>query len=76
MFLYCFTLFNEPLLLRYHDVKLHKKPLFTLQIQAYMVEYSRLIVNDHQIWVDGCFLDFQVISVGEIGNNKVNIGLI
>ena len=76
MFLYCFTLFNDSLLLLYHVVKLHRKPLFTLQTQVYMVECSRLIVNGYQIWVDGCFLDFQVISTGEIGNNKINIGFI
>ncbi len=58
MFLYCFTLLYDSLLAHCHIVKLHKKPLFALQIQAHMVEGSRLIVNDRQIWVDGCFLDF------------------
>ena len=39
-------------------VKLHSKSLFFLQIQAYMVECSSLIVNDYQILVDGVFLNF------------------
>ena len=41
-----------------------------------MVEYSRLIVNDHQIKVNDYFLNFKIISIGKIRNNKVNIHLI
>jgi hypothetical protein len=41
-----------------------------------MVEYSRLIVNDRQIKVNDYFLNFQIIPIGKIRNNKVDIYLI
>lgn len=41
-----------------------------------MVEYSRLGVNEYQITVDDCFLNFEVISIGKIRNNQLNIEFI
>ena len=41
-----------------------------------MVEWRHLIVNDNQIRVNDCFLNFQIIPIGKIRNNQVNIRLI
>jgi hypothetical protein len=41
-----------------HGVKLHSISLNSLQILAYMVECTHLIVNDSQIKVNDLFLDF------------------
>ncbi len=59
-----------------HDVKLHSISQNQAIIKAFVVECSRLIVNDYQIKVNGCFLDFQIITFGKLSNYKVNIGLI
>ena len=38
-----------------------------------MVEYNRLSVNEYQITVNDCFLDFEVIPIGKIRDNQLNI---
>ncbi len=57
MFL-CFLLDLSELYQTNHMVKLHSVPLITTENKAFMVEYSRLIVNEYQIWVNDCFLNF------------------
>jgi hypothetical protein len=57
MFLIDFTIVKI-LLARISLVKLHKESQIFLQKKGYMVEYTHLIVNDIQIRVNGCFLDF------------------
>ncbi len=41
-----------------------------------MVDGGRLVVNDGQIRVDGIFLNFQVIAIGNGGNYGINVFLI
>ena len=72
MFLIDFTIVKI-LLARISLVKLQRDSQIFLQKKAFMVEYSQLIVNDVQIRVNGCFLDFKVIPIGEIRDNQVNI---
>jgi hypothetical protein len=50
-------------------VKLLRQLQKFLQKKAFMVECSRLIVNDCQIKVNDYFLNFQIISIGKIRNN-------
>jgi hypothetical protein len=57
MFLFDFTIIKI-LLARISLVKLRKEHQIFLRKKEYMVEYSHLIVNDIQIRVNGCFLDF------------------
>jgi hypothetical protein len=57
MFLFDFTIIKI-LLARISLVKLRKEHQIFLRKKGYMVEYSHLIVNDIQIRVNGCFLDF------------------
>ena len=38
-----------------------------------MVEHIQLIVYDYQIRVNTIFLNFQIISIGKIRNNELNI---
>jgi len=75
MFLFDFTSVTI-LLARISFVKLHRESQIFLQKKAYMVEHSHLIVNDIQIRVNDYFLNFQVISIGEIRDNQVNICLV
>ena len=41
-----------------------------------MVDGGRLVVNDSQIRVDGVYLNFQVIAIGNSGNYGINVFLI
>ena len=41
-----------------------------------MVECSRLIVNDYQIRVDDDLLDLQIIAIGKVRDNKIDIFLV
>ena len=41
-----------------------------------MVECSRLIVDDYQIWVDGYFLNFQIIAIGKFRDDNIHIFLV
>jgi hypothetical protein len=59
-----------------HGVKLHSISRKSQQKWAFVVEHARLIVNGPQIWVDEYFLDFQIIAIGKIGDNGINVFLI
>ena len=57
-------------------VKLQRHLQILIKRKGFVVERNQLIVNEYQILVDGCFLNFQIISVRKFRNNKIYISLI
>ncbi|HRN45775.1 MAG TPA: hypothetical protein PLH20_13530, partial [Flavobacterium sp.] len=57
----------------YHDVKLLRISQKTMPKKGLMVEHIQLIVYGYQIRVNAIFLNFQIISIGKIRNNELNI---